>query len=220
VDNPTTTLSTPLLILADGAHNPASAHTLGAYISRLQSPTIIPITYILALSHSPPKTPHDTLAPILAPVVSSRSAPPNLKPGIALLPFTPPAGMPWLRPVDPQVLHKMVVQLFHSAAPEEASLEITNLVEIRTFDDDTHTPEINTSEPPDINISEGFNFPFVDALNCAAARHRPVEVEDPSRRGLVVLARSLYLVGNFYRLLEGGFGLGGGRGWRLLYLFY
>jgi len=72
--NPTTT---PLPILVDGAHNPASAHTLGAYISDLQSPTIAPITYILALSHSPPKTPYDTLTPILAPVVFSPSALPT-----------------------------------------------------------------------------------------------------------------------------------------------
>ena len=113
----------PTPILADGAHNPASAHTLGAYISRLQSPTIAPINYILTLSHSPPKAPYDTLAPILAPVVFSPSAPPNLKPGIALLPFTPPAGMPWVRPVDPHFLHETMVQLFCSSAPKEASLK-------------------------------------------------------------------------------------------------
>jgi folylpolyglutamate synthase/dihydropteroate synthase len=206
--NPTTTL---LLVLADGAHNPASAHTLGAYISRLQSTAIAPITYILALSHSPPKIPHDTLAPILAPLVSSPSAPPNLKPGIALLPFTPPAGMPWVRPVDPHVLRETVVQLFRSVAPEEAS---SNQVEIRIFDNDTNSPEANTSELPDINIntSEGFYRPLLDALRWAAARHRPVGAEDPASqpsRGLVVLAGSLYLVADLYRLLEGRFGLGG-----------
>jgi len=206
--NPTTT---PLPILADGAHNRPSAHTLRAYISRLQSPTIAPITYILALSHSPPKTPHDTLTPILAPVVFSPSAPPNLKPGIALLPFTPPVGMPWVRPVDPHVLHETVVQLFCSAASEEVSLEITNQVEIRIFDVDTHTPETTTAEPPNINTSEGFNRPLVDALRRAAARHQPVEVKDPasqSSRGLVAHAGSLYLIADLYRLLERGFGRG------------
>ena len=112
--------------------------------------------------------------------------------------------MPWVRPVDLRVLHETVMQLFRTAAPEQASLEITNLVEIRTFNDDTRTSEINTSEPPNINISEGFNRPLVDTLHWAAARHRPVEVEDPSHRGLVVLAGSLYLVADLYRLLEGG----------------
>ena len=53
--------------------------------------------------------------------------------------------MPWVRPVDPQILREMVVQLFGSAAPKETLLEITNQVEIRMFDDDTHTREFNTS---------------------------------------------------------------------------
>ena len=214
VDNPTTTSS--LLILADGAHNPASAHTLGAYISHLQFTTSAagtPTTYILALSHSPPKTPHDTLAPILAPVVSSslsssssslnsESAPPNLKPGIALLPFTPPASMPWVRSVDPRVLRETVVQLFSDAPPleGEASLDITNKAEIRIFDNDTSV--VNTSE-----LTEGYSRPLVDAVRWAAARHQATEnLQSP--RGLVVLAGSLYLVADLYQLLEGGFGSG------------
>ena len=213
VDNPTASTSIPLLILADGAHNSASAHTLGAYMSRLQSTTPAagpPTTYILALSHSPPKTPHDTLAPILASMVSSssssssslnsESSPPNLKPGIALLPFTPPAGMPWVRHVDPRVLRETVVQLFSSMPPLEggASLDITNKVEIRIFDNDTSV--VNTSE-----LTEGYNRPLVDALRWAAARHQVTD-NPQSPRGLVVLAGSLYLVADLYRLLEGGFG--------------
>ncbi|KIM35897.1 hypothetical protein M413DRAFT_449523, partial [Hebeloma cylindrosporum] len=240
----TNTTNTPLLILADGAHNPASARTLGAYISYLQQQPLvaqqqpITITYILALSHSPPKTPHDTLSPILAPVLSSLPSPspssssssPALKPGIALIPFTPPAGMPWVRPVDPRVLHETVMRLFRSSMPgsehereaPSSALDTTNQVEIRVFDN--HTAEITTpsgAPPPSVSALEGFNLPLVDALYWAASRHRVTEdvssrTEDDTQqssrsqhpRGLVVLAGSLYLVADLYRVLEGGFGSG------------
>jgi len=124
--------------------------------------------YILALPHSPPKTHLHLHLYIL------RNLSPNLKPSIALLSFTPPAGMPWVRPVGPHVLHETVVQLFRSTVPDEASLDITNLVEIRIVDDDTHTPETNTPEPQNININtsitKGIYHPLFDALRWAAAR--------------------------------------------------
>ncbi len=64
---------TSLCVLADGAHNRASAETLASYIESLlvstsKSPSSVeslPITFILGLSHSPPKTPVDTLTPPL-----------------------------------------------------------------------------------------------------------------------------------------------------------
>jgi folylpolyglutamate synthase len=117
--------------------------------------------------------------------------------------------MPWVRPVDPRVLRETVTQLFRPAslkqgAPSDIPNEFKD-VEIRIFENDTN--DTNTPEPPHINTSEGFNRPLVDALRWAAARHRPAEAEDPaSHRGLVVLAGSLYLVADLYRLLEGGFG--------------
>jgi len=205
VGNTTTAAATPLFILADGAHNPASARTLWAY----NSTHYLHPQYILALPHSPPKTHLHLHLYIL------RNLSPNLKPSIALLPFTPPAGMPWVRPVGPHVLHETVVQLFRSTVPDEASLDITNLVEIRIFDDDTHTPETNTPEPQNININtsitKGIYHPLFDALRWAAARHRPAEAEDlaSQRRGLVVPVGSLYLLADLNRLLEGGLGSGG-----------
>ena len=124
--------------------------------------------------------------------------------------------MHWVRLVDPHILRETSVQLFRSAVPEEAPLEITNPVEIQIFDDDTHTPEINTSEPPNINtnttMTGGINRLLVDALRWATTRHRPGEAEDPASqpsRRLVVLMGSLYLAADLYRLLEGEFGSGG-----------
>ncbi|KAF8892328.1 Mur ligase, partial [Gymnopilus junonius] len=98
--------------------------TLGAYITHLLSlsqsstssplTTTVPITYILALSHSPPKTPLQTLSPILPPTLpssASASASPsstsistsdlNVQTSVALLRFTPPDGMPWIKSVPP-----------------------------------------------------------------------------------------------------------------------
>ncbi|KAJ6462052.1 Mur ligase [Mycena vitilis] len=107
--------SPPLLVLADGAHNPASAKTLAAYISELvtlhrsNTPSRpLSLTYILALSHSPPKTPRETLAPLLP-----FDAPEGLQVDVtvALLPFTPPDGMPWVKSVPPAELQEVVKDL-------------------------------------------------------------------------------------------------------------
>ncbi|KAH9949824.1 Mur ligase [Amylocystis lapponica] len=76
-------------VLADGAHNPASARTLSAYLAALpRRPRTL--TFLLALSHSPPKTPLQTLAPLFAELPASAV-------GAALLRFSPPAEMPWVR---------------------------------------------------------------------------------------------------------------------------
>ncbi|EIM86093.1 Mur ligase, partial [Stereum hirsutum FP-91666 SS1] len=71
-------VSARITVLADGAHNPASSSTLASYISHLLSsssathtssnpprPRTIHLIYILALSHSPPKTPLQTLSQLL-----------------------------------------------------------------------------------------------------------------------------------------------------------
>ncbi|KAF7365016.1 Mur ligase [Mycena venus] len=156
--------SPPLLVLADGAHNPASAKTLGAYISDLvtlhreSAPSrSLSLTYILALSHSPPKTPRETLAPLLP-----LDAPQDLQVdvGVALLSFTPPDGMPWVKSVPPGELQEVVKSL----APGT-----------ETWVDATET-------------SGGLRR----ALDWAAGRG--------GQDGLVVLAGSLYLVADFYRL--------------------
>ncbi|KAJ6621835.1 Mur ligase [Mycena sp. CBHHK59/15] len=108
----------PLVVLADGAHNPGSSKTLAAYLSHLstllqESPSSAPrpicLTYILALSHSPPKTPLETLSPLLPfkPSAANIQATVN----VALLHFTPPDGMPWVKSVPPSDLQEVVKSL-------------------------------------------------------------------------------------------------------------
>jgi folylpolyglutamate synthase/dihydrofolate synthase len=125
--------SQSLVVLADGAHNPASSATLGAYVTHLlslaENDKVINITYILALSHSPPKTPLQTLSPILPPTLPPNS---NLKlnVNIAVLSFTPPEGMPWVKFVPPSVLRNTVIQLMPDAevwAAEDESSDSTQL---------------------------------------------------------------------------------------------
>ncbi|EDR03251.1 uncharacterized protein LACBIDRAFT_152448, partial [Laccaria bicolor S238N-H82] len=101
-----------LVVLADGAHNPASSATLGAYVTELlssldtsSSRTQVTITYILALSHSPPKTPLQTLSPLLPPKLNSNI---DAAVEVAVLRFSPPEGMPWVKPVPLQELAGVV----------------------------------------------------------------------------------------------------------------
>ncbi|KAG5653443.1 hypothetical protein H0H81_000332 [Sphagnurus paluster] len=128
--------SRPLLVLADGAHNPASSATLSAYITRLlssvEAQTPINLTYILALSHSPPKTPLETLSPILPPTIPSNSTA-EVKVNVACLRFTPPEGMPWIKSVAPGDLRDVVSTLVPDArvwvAEENASDQLEKALE-------------------------------------------------------------------------------------------
>ncbi|KAH9477225.1 Dihydrofolate synthetase [Psilocybe cubensis] len=158
-----------LLVLADGAHNPASAKTLGEYItSLLENTTTTPIhiTYILSLSHSPPKTPLQTLSPILPPFPGTSSLVPHIS--VALLPFSPPEGMPWVKPVALSTMRETVQAL---------------------------VPELGEGDVWLSSENEGLKR----ALEWAAEKQAKRGGE-----GLVVLAGSLYLVADFYRLLEHG----------------
>ncbi|KAJ7132991.1 Mur ligase [Mycena filopes] len=152
--------SPSLLVLADGAHNAASAQTLAAYLAgQLRgSERPISLTFILALSHSPPKTPRETLAPLLPFNVQQGV---QVEVNVALLPFTPPEGMPWVKPVPPAELQEVVGSL----APGLATW--------------VHA----------VDAPGGLRR----ALNWAAERQA-------GKEGLVVLAGSLYLVADFYRL--------------------
>ncbi|KAF8069248.1 Mur ligase [Lyophyllum atratum] len=111
---PSNRILRPLAVLADGAHNPASSTTLGAYISHLLSlidhDTPINLTYIVSLSHSPPKTPLQTLSPILSPALPSGSTL-KVNVNVACLRFTPPEGMPWVKSVAPSDLREVVSAL-------------------------------------------------------------------------------------------------------------
>ena len=104
------------IVLVDGAHNPASSQTLGNYLSYLISlpsprPKRLQLTYIIALSHSPPKTPVQTISPFLTLSLKSTVNGPKIASRVALLRFTPPEGMPWIKSVPPSELHQVVSDL-------------------------------------------------------------------------------------------------------------
>ena len=172
----------PLAVLADGAHNPASSATLATFIKSLLNrltpgmgiqPNTICITYILALSHSPPKTPHDTLSPLFSPSILTHpfSSDVRVKINVALVRFTPPEGMPWVKSVPPSELRQTVLE----AAPGV----------------DTWAPD----DDGDTSIENHLS----DALTWAAIKHEQ-DVGD-NGEGFVVLAGSLYLVADLYRFM-------------------
>ncbi|KIM89079.1 hypothetical protein PILCRDRAFT_60891 [Piloderma croceum F 1598] len=124
-----------LTVLADGAHNPASSATLGNFImslldlcaSQSDAPSItISLTYILALSHSPPKRPNDTLAPLFSPFILSHASNVRVKMNVALVEFTPPEGMPWVKSVPSSELRQVVLD----AAPGVPTWEPGNGISI------------------------------------------------------------------------------------------
>lgn len=79
--------------LVDGAHNPASIKELATYLQALQQQDTI---FILALSS--PRDPSTLLIPLLK----------NCKTGVRVIAtsFSSPEGMPWVTPVEPEVLAK------------------------------------------------------------------------------------------------------------------
>ncbi|KAI0357376.1 Mur ligase [Trametes cingulata] len=170
-----------LLVLADGAHNPASATALADYLSALLtkaslgSPSqSLALTYVLALSHSPPKTPAQTLAPLFS-LAEHLPGHRQVRLGAALLRFTPPEGMPWVRAVP----------------PSEMRAAINTLVP-------NHEPSIDLWPASDMADAEapGGMESLERALHWAASR------QGDRNDALVVVAGSLYLVADFYRLLE------------------
>lgn len=102
----------PFVILADGAHNEAASTMLASYKSGLLTSLSTPLggpipkislTYVLALSHSPPKTPESVLLPLLTlPLPDSASL--DVKTSVAFVRFSPPAGMPWVKSVSPSLM--------------------------------------------------------------------------------------------------------------------
>ncbi|KAH9890066.1 Mur ligase [Cubamyces lactineus] len=164
-------------VLADGAHNPASATALADYLSTLlarSSGRPLVLTFVLGLSHSPPKTPTQTLGPLFA---LPERLPQGcvVRIGAALLRFTPPEGMPWVRSVPPSEMRAAI----ESLVPDPTSgLELW---------------------PTPAEAAAGANN-AVDTLEQALcwAAERQGDQED----ALVVVAGSLYLVADFYRLLD------------------
>ena len=150
-------------ILVDGAHNHGSAQTLANFIATLwpslsAANDVLNLTYILGLSHSPPKRPLDTLAPLFSPSLLSPSTAP-VKMNVAALEFSPPDDMPWVKAEPPTTIYDTVKSL---------------------------CPHATFWSP-----AEG-KTGLLDALDWA---------NDVSKGdGLIVLAGSLYLVADFYRL--------------------
>lgn len=162
------------LVLADGAHNPASAITLSTYLNTLlaascphQPPSSRgkTLTFILGLSHSPPKTPTQTLTPLLD-LRSPDDVP--LRVRVALVRFTTPDGMPWIKSENPSDLRKVVSSLRPDA-------------EIWTTEDE-----------------QGAEGQMAEALTWAGGQHDEESLDEH----LVVVAGSLYLVADFYRFLQ------------------
>ncbi|KAI8978843.1 Mur ligase [Trametes punicea] len=169
------------VVLADGAHNPGSAAALANYLLDILQKALsgslarpVVLTYVLALSHSPPKTPAQTLAPLFA--LNERVLQEGkLRLGAALLRFTPPEGMPWVRPVRPSEMRSAIKSF---ASVTAAGVEIW--------------PESDADEAD----AEDPAKTLERALQWAAGRQTDREV------ALVVVAGSLYLVADFYRLLD------------------
>ncbi|KAI6042714.1 Mur ligase [Pisolithus marmoratus] len=162
----------PLVVLVDGAHNPASSEALASYVSQIipyiQSLSrMLHITYILALSHSPPKTPEQTLVPLLLPRNRTREP---VTINIAVLRFHTPDGMPWVKSVAPSKLRAAVLGLVCDANVWAAS------------DDD----------PVDNQLQRALEWTELQAAKC----------QDEGGEHLTVLAGSLYLVADFYRLVK------------------
>lgn len=177
------------LVLADGAHNSASAKTLASFVDDMlyaitkspedTSPSCpaeartITLTYLLALSHSPPKTPQQTLTPLLSLNRNLLEPHVNVVTRVGLLRFTPPQGMPWVKSEPPAEVREVVRSLLPDAeiwAPDE-------------------TNELSGEEQ------------LCNALNWVAER----QLQDARKKeseGVIIIAGSLYLVADFYRMLQ------------------
>ena len=155
------------VILLDGAHNVSSAIALRTYIDTIlpqgfkpapnsNFDNTRPVSFVIALSDSPPKTPSDTLTPLLRP--GDR---------VAVARFSNVEGMPWVRPVDIDEIRHVAKSL------------VGNTGEM--WDGEW-------SFEPNGNLKS-----LEEALKWAGGN---------AGEGLVVVAGSLYLAADFYRLME------------------
>lgn len=104
-----------LIVLTDGAHNASAARHLRDYIKGLEGVSGR-ITFVLGLSHSPPKTPLDVLRPLLS----------GLSPALRVLPTlftTPVEGMPWIKPVAVEEIARAAGECDAEVLPAAKNLE-------------------------------------------------------------------------------------------------
>ena len=176
-------------ILVDGAHNAASAQTLGNYLdsigtnSSASSPSAArkPLTFLLALSYSAEKPPSTVLTPFL-----------RKGDRVALVPFNEPVmDMPWVRNV---------------LADESGSPEAETLKELvqRLVGEDGAVEVF--AAPPWQGIGPApmfFEQEYVGGLSGRMREALGWASAFPSARdnrlGSVVMAGSLYLAGDFYK---------------------
>lgn len=181
--------NSPLHILADGAHNEAASQLLASYVSDLLKSLTsegagrtINLTYILALSHSPPKTPSSVILPLLGirDALCADQSNIRLAVKVAALRFTPPSGMPWVKSVPPSEIQKIAEDT--ARASPDGALEGTGYW------------SASDAEVEDANSD------LADALDWASQRSE--DDNDKKLDHLVIVAGSLYLVADLYRLLN------------------
>lgn len=156
-------LQLDLTVLIDGAHNHAGCEALSVYLETLKLAERR--HFILSLSQSADKDPLETLAPLLRPGDS-----------VAILPFSPVNGMPWVKPASPRALSRGVRQLIGKqgtiwCSPQD-NLEAEEWCE---------EPE----EYPRKRLS--------DALHWVASRSK-----------FCIFTGSLYFVADMYRVMKDG----------------
>ncbi|EJD40852.1 Mur ligase [Auricularia subglabra TFB-10046 SS5] len=156
------TLQLDLTLLIDGAHNRAGCAALNAYLDSLRLSDRRYI--ILSMSHQPDKDPLETLTPLL-----------RRGDNVAIVPFSPVDGMPWVRPIAPRELSSVVRRLVGS----EGSLWCCNA----GGEDAAEWEQLAPGEYPRRQLAR--------ALRWISERSK-----------VAVLAGSLYLAADMYRLLK------------------
>ncbi|KAG8832861.1 folylpolyglutamate synthase [Serendipita sp. 399] len=139
------------MILADGAHNNASAASLRRYIDELKPGRV---SFILALSQSPSKDPIETLEPLLRPADRAY-----------MVPFSSVEDMSWVKPVNTTEMATIAKGLVGEKG----------WIFTHTLDDTHNTPDGMST------LTEALDLAAIDS-------------------DLVVVAGSLYLIADLYRL--------------------
>ncbi|KZW03314.1 FolC bifunctional protein [Exidia glandulosa HHB12029] len=155
-------LSPTLTVLVDGAHNRAGCAALGTYLDSLRLSERR--CFVLGVSEQKGKDPRDTLAPLL-----------RRGDNVAVVPFSPVDGMPWVHPVSPYEVTRAV----REAIGEEGSLFCANA----GGQDAAAWDEVKPGEYPRRQLQA--------ALQWIAERSK-----------VAIVTGSLYLAADFYRILK------------------
>ncbi|KAI5120635.1 hypothetical protein M0805_009395 [Coniferiporia weirii] len=181
-------------ILADGAHNSAASEMLASYVADLLCSLApsegkrksVSLTYILALSHSPPKTPSSVLLPLLStgPLMAKAHGL-DIQANVAFLHFSPPDGMPWVKAVPPSELAEIALSANNLSGETDCKWNIWKPSDI----------------PSEISDTQNAQHELERAIAWVVDQSANLGVDAGPRETLVVVAGSLYLVADLYRLL-------------------